>query len=70
MIWLLIYIIGVIISFVVSINTVREVQDVYLKDFFNIFAASLLSWLTLIIIALIIIHDNWNDFVIFKKKGK
>lgn len=69
--FLIIYIIGYIISLCILVfNDIKE-EDIYLYDLLGIMLISLLSWFIVISVVIAVsiqyIHDNCN-IIIFKKK--
>lgn len=72
MIWLIIYIVGVIAAFTWMVLYIRRTQDINLSDVYLMAIYSLLSWVFVIIWAFMFLREACyeHDFVIFKKKGK
>ena len=70
--FLIIYIIGYIISLCILVfNDIKE-EDIYLYDLLGIMLISLLSWFIVISVVIAVvcqyIEDDWN-VLIFKKKN-
>lgn len=73
MIWLIIYLVGVIVSFFLAIYMERQINDITLEDTLAILLISSMSWITAfavsVALALSYLDDNKSDIVLFKKKG-
>ncbi len=69
MIWLIIYITGVIIYFIWIISYTRKNHDVKLTDLYLIATTSLLSWIGVAAWTFMFLRELCydNDFVVFKK---
>jgi hypothetical protein len=68
--WIIIYIIGFWLAFIIDLQYVRKRQDVTYGDMLVMALVSLLSWLLLAIIGIYLIYERpfWSK-VIIKKKG-
>lgn len=68
--WVIIYIIGFLLVFMIGLNYTRKRQDVTYGDMLLMVLPSLLSWLFLAIIGIHLLCERpfWNK-VIIKKKG-
>lgn len=70
MIWLIVYFVGLVLSYIIILHENKDCSDIKLCDVFTILGLSLLSWVALIIIAVIYIFEKWDAVVIKKKKSK
>lgn len=70
MIGVIVYFVGLVLSYIVILHEHRSCSDIKLCDVFVILGLSLLSWVALIIIAVIYIYEKWYAVVIKKKKNK
>ena len=67
MIWLIVYIVGVILSFAIFIYSQRRKSDVTLGNIVKFaFLSSFLSWFTIVIS--VSVNINWDKVIIHKKK--
>lgn len=68
--WVIIYIIGFLLVFMIGLNYTRKRQDVTYGDMLLMVLPSLLSWFFLTIIGIHLLCERpfWNK-VIIKKKG-
>lgn len=72
MIWLIVYIFGVILAFISLIRMEREDGDITLADVVVLCIASWLSWIIifdLLIVKILSYLGKDGDTVLFKKKG-
>lgn len=79
MIWLIIYIVGVVLCFTILLCEEINENDITVGDMCEILTLSLLSWCTILLMLLVIIpwdeigekcriKEKYLDKVIFKKK--
>lgn len=69
MIWIIVYLVGLVLSYIAMIHKKREFSDIKLCDVFTILGLSLLSWVALIVDVVIYIFEK-RDAVVLKRKEK
>lgn len=73
MIWLIVYIFGVILAFISLIRMEREDRDITLADILYLCVVSCFSWIIVfavsVVLALSYLDKDIDNIVLFKKKG-
>lgn len=74
MIWLIIYLIGVIVAFFFTIHIERRIDNITIESTLDILVMSTMSWILVFILLitklLLYFNINIDEIIIFRKKNK